>query len=40
MKHDRTLGSPYLLIGGLFICGRCGKNVVGLRTGPSLKQVR
>jgi hypothetical protein len=34
VKHDRTLGSQYLLSGGLFVCGRCGKNMVGLRTGP------
>jgi hypothetical protein len=28
----RSQSSPYLLSGGLFKCGRCGSNMIGLRT--------
>jgi len=28
---SRSKNSPYLLSGGLFVCGRCGKNMQGIR---------
>ena len=30
---NRTVSSPYLLSGGMFVCGRCGSNMIGYRRG-------
>lgn len=35
----RSRSSPYLLSGGLFKCGRCGANMIGLRTSGGVYYV-
>ena len=37
--YSRSRTSPYLLSGGLFKCGRCGSNMMGLRTGNGIYYV-
>ncbi len=31
-RQSRSVNSPYLLTGGLFVCGRCGANMIGYKT--------